>query len=197
MIIGITGSIGSGKSTVAKIFSKYRYNRIDADEISHQLMNKDSETYDKIVLEFGSEILDKDKNIVRPKLGDLVFNDIKKLKKLNKIMHPLILKEIKNKIIHIQKRFQDKTKIVIDTPLLLETKTKNLVDKVVVIKANKNKIIKRNKKFSKKQIERILKNQMPLDEKIKYADFVIENNQDLNHLEIQVKNIIKAIEKIK
>lgn len=191
MIIGITGSIGSGKTTVAKLFSKHWYNRIDADEIGHQIIKKNSITYRKIIKEFGNKILDKDKNINRKKLGDFVFNDARKVKKLNSIMHPLILKEIKNKIIQIQKRCQDKTRIVIDAPLLLETNTKNMVDNVIVIKTDTDKIIKRNKKFSKEQIEKILNQQMPLNEKLKYADFVIDNNKDLEHLKKQVRNIVK------
>ncbi|MEK6828368.1 MAG: dephospho-CoA kinase [Nanoarchaeota archaeon] len=196
MIIGITGSIGCGKTTVAKLFEKFNYHRIDADKISHQLMKRDSEAYNNIVSEFGNEILDRSKNIVRTELGDLVFNDTRKLKKLSKIMHPLILKEIKNKIIQMQKRFQDKTKIVVDAPLLLETKSGSFVDKIVVVKADKNKVVKRNKKFSNGQIERILKSQMPLNEKVKHADFVIDNNSDFKHLETKVKNLIKTIEKI-
>ena len=96
----------------------------------------------------------------------------------------------------MQKRFQDKTKIVVDAPLLLETKSGSFVDKIVVVKADKNKVVKRNKKFSNGQIERILKSQMPLNEKVKHADFVIDNNSDFKHLETKVKNLIKTIEKI-
>src|SRR3989344_1345761 len=98
MIIGITGPIGSGKTTVAKLFSRHWYDRIDADEISHQIMKNNSVVYKKIIQEFGNKILDKNKNIDREKLGDIVFNYATKLKKLNSIMHPIIINEIKNKI---------------------------------------------------------------------------------------------------
>ena len=195
MIIGITGSISSGKTTVAKLFGRHWYNRIDADEIGHEIIKKNSFAYKKIIKEFGNKILDKNRNINRNKLGDVVFNNDKTLKKLNSITHPIIIKEIKNQIKKIKQKCGDKPKIVIDAPLLLETNTKGLVDKIIVVKCDKENIIKRlNRKYPKAKIERILKSQMPPDKKLKYADFVIENNRDLRHLEKQVTNIIKKVE---
>ena len=195
MIIGITGSIGSGKTTAAKIFSRHWYTRIDADEIGHQII-KNKEVKDKIIKNFGNSVLDKNKQIDRAKLGDIVFDNSAKLKKLNSITHLPIIKKIKNRVKNIEKKCGDKTRIVIDAPLLLETKTKNLVDKVVLIKANKENILKRlNRKYPKGKIERILKAQMPPNKKIKYADFVIDNNKDLKHLEKQVKEIINKLDK--
>ena len=196
MIIGITGSIGSGKTTVIRLFSRHWYNRIDADEIGHEMLKKDSIVYKKIIENLGNGILDKKKSIDRKKLGDIVFKDNKKLQKLNSIMHPIIIENIKNQIKKIKKKCKDKTRIVIDAPLLLETKTKNLVDKVIVVKCDKKNIIQRlNKKYPEEKIEKILKSQMLLNEKIKYADFVIDNNRDLKHLEKQVKKIIQKLEK--
>jgi len=98
MIIGITGSIGSGKTTAAKIFSKYHYTRIDADEIGHELLKSNKKIKNKLITYFGNEIIGKNGNIDRKKLGGIVFNDKNELKKLNSIMHPLIINEIKNKI---------------------------------------------------------------------------------------------------
>lgn len=193
MILGITGSVGSGKTAVAKLFSRHHYSRIDADEIGHNLIKKNPEIYKKIIKEFGNPILDKNKNINRKKLGDIVFNEPKKLKKLNFIMHPLIINEIKSSIKKIRQKCGNNADIVIDAPLLLETKAKNLVDKIIVVKCSKKNILKRNKKFSKQQIEKILKTQMPLSEKLKYADFVIDNNKDSRHLERQVKNIVQQL----
>lgn len=196
MIVGITGSIGSGKTAAAKLFSKRHYSRIDADGIGHGLIEKGSAAYKKIIAEFGIGILGKDKNIDRKKVGDAVFYDEIKLKKLDSIIHPAIIDEIKNRIKEIKHKCGDKTKIIIDAPLLLEIKAKNLVDTVIVVKCNKENILKRlNKKYPKDKIERILKVQMPLDEKMKYADFVIDNNGSFEHLENQVKKIIQKLEK--
>jgi dephospho-CoA kinase len=195
MIIGITGSIGSGKTTAAKIFSRHWYSRIDADGIGHAVLDKNSQVRKKIIKEFGSNILGKNKNISREKLGDIVFNDGKKLNLLNSIMHPAIIKEIKNKIKKIKQKCGDKARIVVDAPLLLETKTKDFADRIIVVKCDNGNIIKRlNKKYPKDKIERILNSQMPLDEKLKHADFIIDNNRDLVHLENQVKKIIKKLE---
>ena len=194
MIIGITGSFGSGKTTIAKIFSRQWYNRIDADEIGHQIIKKNPAAYKKIVEAFGDKILYKNKNVDRKKLGDAAFDNKTQLKKLNSIMHPIILKEIKNSIKKIKQECGPKARIVIDAPLLLETKAKNLVNKIIVVKCDMESISKRSdKKYPKEKIERILKAQMPLDEKIKHADFVVDNNGDLRNLEKQVTNIIKAI----
>ena len=83
---------------------------------------------------------------------------------------------------------------MIDAPLLLETKTKNLVDKIIVVKIDKETIIKRlNKKYSKEKIERILNAQMPIEEKLRHADFVVDNNRDLIHLKKQVTKIVNEI----
>ena len=198
MIIGITGSIGSGKTTAAKMFSRHWYTRIDADEIGHELIKKDKSAYKEIVGIFGNGIIDKNGSIDRKKLGDLVFNDHKKLKKLNSILHPFIIKEIKNQIEKIKNKCGAEAKIIIDAPLLLETGAKNLSDKIIILKSDKKNAIGRLKKTHPKgKIEKILNAQMPLKDKLKYADFVIENNKDLKHLEKQVEKIIQLLEKNK
>ena len=195
MIIGITGSIGSGKTTAAKIFSRHHFIRIDVDGIGHNIIKKNSTAYRKILKAFRNKILDKNKSIDRKKLGDIVFNDNKKLKKLNSITHPIIIHEIKNQIKKIKEKCGNKTKIIIDAPLLLETKAKNLADKIVVVKSDRANILKRlSKRYPKEKIEKILNAQMPLDEKLKYADFVIENSGSLRYLEKQVDYIIKKLE---
>lgn len=195
MILGVTGSVGSGKTTVAKLFSRHWYKRIDADEIGHEIIKRNSIVYKKIVNNFGNEILDKNKNIDRKKLGDIVFNDINKLKRLDSITHPLIIKEIKTQIKKIKNNCGNKTKIVIDAPLLLETNTKDLVDKIIVVKCDTENIMKRDKKYPKQKIERILNSQMPLDEKLKYADFVVDNDKDITYLKNYVDHIVEELQK--
>ena len=194
MILGITGSIGSGKTNTAKLFRKYGFRVISADKAGHEIIKKNSAAYKKIVKIFGNEILDKNKSIDRKKLGDIVFNDTGKLKKLNLVTHLRIIKEIKNQIKKIKSKHGNKTNIMVDAPLLLETMAKNLVDKIIVVKCDKEKIIKRlSKKYPKEKIERILNAQMPLIEKVKYADFVIDNNKDIAYLKKQVAEIVEEI----
>lgn len=195
MILGITGSIGSGKTAAAKLFGKRHYFRIDADKISHDLMKNSFEIRKRLIKIFGNGILGSGKKIDRKKLGSIVFSDGKKLKKLNSIMHPAIIAEIRNKIKKIKIKCKSKTKIIIDAPLLLETKAKDLADKIIVVRADAGKIIKRSKRFSGEEIKAILRRQMPLEEKLKYADFAIDNNKGMRHLEKQVIEVIGALEK--
>ena len=193
MILGITGSIGSGKTTAAKLFSKYHFNRIDADEIGHELLKSNKNLKNKIIKDFGKEILGKNKNIDRKRLGDIVFNDRNKLKKLNTLMHPLIITEIKNQIKKIQNKCGADAKIIIDAPLLLEVGADKLVNKVIVVKAFHENVIAGNKHFSMEQLEKISMNQMPLAEKLKKANFMIDNTKDVNHLKKQIKEIVNKL----
>jgi len=187
MIIGITGIFGSGKTAVANLFTKHGYKVINADEIGHNLLNK-KPIKNKLVKEFGKSIL-TNKKINRRKLKDIVFNNHKKLIKLNKIIHKPIIKEIKS----IIKRNKN---IVIDAALLIEAKALNLVDKLIVVKINKKEQLKRTlkkKKYNKKEVNNILKSQLSQKEKLKYADIVVDNSKDINNTKKQVKEIIPRL----
>jgi len=179
MIIGITGSFGSGKTTIANIFKNYGFRVINVDKLYHYIYNKPL-LKNRIKKEFNTTN--------RNKIKKIVFSDSRKLKKLNKITHPLIIKEIK-------KLIKNKN-IIIDAPLLLEAKAQSLVDKVIVVKANKKNSIKRilkKKKYSKKEIGQIIKSQMPLKKKLKYADFVVDNNKSVKDVREQVKGIVDKL----
>lgn len=191
MIIGITGSIGSGKSTAAKIFEKYGFEVINADELYHKISKPNKLIYRKIIKEFGEKIINPDKSINRDKLKKIVFSDDKKLKKLNSITHPIIISEIKRLI----KKNKNKN-IIVDAPLLLESDAKNLVDGIIVVKCNDKiriqRLVKKGK-LTQEQIKKITKSQMPLNKKLGLADFVINNSGNLNYLENQVKDAVKKL----
>lgn len=184
MIIGITGSFGSGKSTVAKMFKNYGFRIINIDKLYHNIYSKDKSLQKKIIKEFGT--------INRVELKKIVFKDSKKLRKLNQLTHPLILKETKK----IIKNSINKN-IVIDAPLLLESDAKKLVDKIIVVKSTKKnsiqRIRKKNKKYTLKEINEIMNSQMSLKEKIKYADFVVDNDKTVSNTKKQVNKIIKKL----
>lgn len=120
-VIGLTGGIASGKSTVSKLLKKMGAVVIDADIVSREIMVKGTEAYNKIVEYFGREILKEDGEIDRKKLGNIVFADRRKLKKLNEITHPIIIERIKEKIEEERKKNQQKA-IVLDAALLIEMK---------------------------------------------------------------------------
>ena len=181
MIIGITGSFGSGKTTVANLFAKHGFKVINVDKLYHGIYKKNKSLKNKIKKEFGT--LDKNK------IKKIVFSDYVQLKKLNKITHPIIIKEIK-------KMINNKKSIVIDIPLLFEAKIQNLFDKIIVVKCDKQTQIKRilkKKKHTKTEINNIIKSQIPLNKKIKHADFVVDNDKTIKKTQGQVKKIVDAI----
>jgi len=189
MILGITGIFGSGKTTVAKLFAKYGYKHINADEIGHQLLNKSS-IKNKVIKAFGKSILTNNK-IDRRKLKDIVFINHKELIKLNKIIHPEIIREISS----IIKGSKNKN-IMVDGALLIETKSLNLIDKLIIVKINKKeqlKRIKNKKKYTKTEINNILKSQLSQNQKLKYADYILDNSKSLKKTEKQVKKVVNEI----
>src|SRR3989338_3190129 len=191
MILGITGTIGSGKSAAAGIFEKYGFKVINADELYHKISKPNKLIYGKITKEFGKKILNPDKSINRDKLKKIVFSDDKKLKKLNSITHPTIIFEIKKLI----KKFKN-SNIIVDAPLLLESDAKKLVDKIIVVRCDDKVRIKRllkKGKHSQKEIREITKSQMPMEKKLKFADFVIDNSGYLRNLENQVRTIVNKL----
>ncbi len=204
MIIGITGSFGSGKTTVSDILKKYGFEVINADELYHGIYEKDSSLKNKIMKEFGT--------LDRNKIKKVVFSDCKKLQKLNQITHPIIIKEIKNRIDSIiklsnkkniqktkKKENNEEIKIVLDVPLLIEAKMQGMVDKIIVVKCDEKIQIKRllNKgKHTKEEIKNILKSQMPIEKKLKYADFVVDNSWKIEKTEGQIKDMVAKLKKL-
>jgi len=190
MIIGITGSFGSGKSTVARAFKKYTDGIIiDADKIARDLEKPNKTLWKKIVGEFGKKIL-KNNEIDRKKLADIVFSDDRELKRLNKITHPYIIKEIKKRIRDSNREF-----MILDVPLLIEADILKMVDKLVVVKTNRKVLMKRlAKRYMKKEILKRIKSQLSLRNKIKLADYIVDNGKSLKDTEYRVRRIWEAIE---
>jgi dephospho-CoA kinase len=191
VVIGLTGSFGTGKSTVAKIFKSRGAKVLDADAIARGFLNKGSQVYKKTVALFGAGILDKAREIDRKKLGDIVFGNKICLKKFNAVIHPLVIRGIKGKLKQLKKGV-----IVLDAPLLLEAGFKKAVDKVVVVKLSQDLQIKRlikKKGISRVKIMQIIKSQIPLREKLRLADFIIDNNGSLSQTRKQVDLIRRKL----
>ncbi len=196
LIIGLTGGIGSGKSTVAQMFEELGAEILDADKIGHQLILPHTPVWEKIVSSFGKDILQKDLYINRKKLGNLVFNDYRLLKKLNEIMHPQIIKIIEEKIRKEKsKKCQndlDKSILIIEAALIYETKLEKLMDKIIVVSIQEEEQIKRLRErnaLSREDILKRIRAQFPLEEKIKKADYIVDNNHSLDCTRKQVKRI--------
>ena len=174
MIIGITGSFGSGKTTVAKMFAKLGAYAIDADKIYHSLIRPGKSCYKKIVRQFSKGILGRTGQIDKQKLGKIVFKDKAKLKTLNRLTHPEVIKEIKK----IIKAGKGKV-IVIEAPLLIESGFYKQVAKVILVANDREEQVKRVREgrgLAAKEIFKRIRMQMPFKKKLAFADFIIDNS---------------------
>jgi dephospho-CoA kinase len=196
-ILGITGSFGSGKTTVAQLFGNRGAKVLDADKITHDLLLPTTCCFKRIIKYFGVEML-KQGRIDRRKLAKIVFDDPKSLKKLCSILHPEVIKEIKQtaKKYRAQK---SKAFLIIDAPLLFEVGLQAFCDGVAVVRAKKDIQIKRLQKrdgLIKKEILKRMKAQMPIAEKIARADFVIDNQGSINQTKKQVEALWQELKKM-
>ena len=194
-VIGLTGSIASGKSTVSKMLSDLGYPIIDCDDINHRLLKKARSGYNAVLKEFGDEILDETGQIDRKKLGKMVFNDRTLKEKLNQILHPLIKKQVIEEI----ELYKPHDFVFLDCPLLYETDFHKLCDLSVVVYVNMDTQIRRLMDRDKVTFPEALKRiyaQMSLDEKLELADFVIDNCHSLGDLEWQIKQLLFRLERM-
>jgi len=191
IILGITGSFGSGKTTVARILASFGAKVIDADRIAHIVIRPGSRAYKKIISVFGKAILKKNKAIDRNKLGKIVFDNKPLLKKLNNIVHPEVIKAIRGNI-----RSCPQKVIILDVPLLIESGLVKLVDKFIVVTITKKKQLERlsmKTSLSEADILRRIKSQIPLRKKIELADFVIDNSGNVKKTKKQLEQIRRLL----
>ncbi len=192
MIIGLTGGLGCGKSEVAKILKKRGLMVISADEVAHHLLEEDF-VKSRIREIFGEVVFTPNGKVDRKKLAGIVFSDEEKLHKLNSILHPLIRRVINAEIAKARERGEN---LVVEIPLLLESKGAYDVDVIVVVSAPLNKVIKRLKEkrgWSEEEIKRRLSKQMPLKQKERLADHVIRNDGTLADLEAKVNALLEKL----
>ncbi|HBO85274.1 MAG: dephospho-CoA kinase [Deltaproteobacteria bacterium GWC2_42_11] len=195
MLIGLTGGIASGKSLVAKYLKELGAHIIDADEISRRITVPGMPAYNDIVTEFGMGILNPDRTINRKKLGNIVFKNRELLKRLNQITHPGIIEEENRAIRDIFSRDPDAI-IVVNAALLIESGHYKEMDRVIVVYVDEEtqikRLMERDGLSEDESMERIL-SQMPLKEKIKFANFVADNTNDADKTKQEVMNIFKKL----
>lgn len=186
-LFGLTGGIGTGKSTVCHLFRKKGAAVFNMDETAREIVLPGKDAYNSIVEWLGQDILLSDQTLNRKKIADIVFNNPDKRKKLESITHPLIIKESMQQI---QKADQQGFPvIIIEIPLLFETGLQSLFKPIIlVISADPIRIdrIKKRDQASEAEVLQRMKAQIPQEDKIKMADYIINNNGDLNDLETQV-----------
>lgn len=195
MIIGITGSIGTGKSTVSNYLISKGYSVVDADKISKGAYNIGSNGYKAILEVFGVEILNSNGEVDRKKIKKIVFDNSNMLQRLNMAIHPIIINEIEKEI---EILLESQNVVFLDAPLLIETELNKKVNKIIVVICDKNeqinRIIKRDKITADMAIS-IINSQMSIDEKLKFADYIVYNNSTIENLYSQVDEIILEIKK--
>ena len=199
LIVGLTGGYASGKSTVAKMFVELGATLIDADRLAREVVKPDKQAWFEIVAHFGKGILLKSREIDRKTLGEIVFGSDAEREKLNAIVHPRVLDEELKAIEEIKGRELDAI-LILSVPLLIESGHYKLCDKIVVVIVDKDTQIKRLMErdgFSREESVRRISAQMPLSEKVTYADFVIDNSGSGQETELQVKEVFKELRMLK
>ncbi|WP_067842907.1 dephospho-CoA kinase [Amphibacillus sediminis] len=190
-IIGLTGSIATGKSTVATLFNNDGIPVVDADQIARQVVEPDRDAYKQIIKTFGHDLLKADQTLDRKKLAKLIFNDPIKRQALNQIVHPAITDAIiaeRDALIKQQPHL-----IVLDIPLLYENELTHLVDQVIVVytpvDVQVKRLMKRNQ-LTKQEAEARINSQISIELKAQWANFVIDNSGALEQTEHQYDQII-------
>jgi len=195
LIIGLTGGIATGKSTVANMFVEHGIPVVDTDKISFDLLRKGNNAYNEVLALFGVEILLTNGEINRKKLGKTIFNDSLIRKKVNNIIHPKV-KSVALSEITRHEELGVKI-VVIDVPLLFETDFAKLVDKTIVVytppELQLERLISRDL-ITKEYASLKINSQMPIDEKVKLSDYVINNSKSILTTKKEFNSIIKEIE---
>lgn len=191
MIIGLTGSIASGKSTVSNMLKVLGYPIIDADIVARIVVEKGTETLEMITEVFGQQVIAEDGSLNREKLGGIIFSDPSKRKTLNDIIHPAIRAEMLRQKEQLLK--EGYPTIIMDIPLLFESKLQSYVEKILVVTVTEEMQLERlmaRNNFTLEEAKARIQSQLPLSIKEKEADAVIYNNGTLESTEQQLKKIL-------
>lgn len=193
--VALTGGIASGKSVVAALLEEKGCYIHRADQVAHQLMEPQSPAWEKIVVHFGRDILNPDKTINRAKLGKIVFADEKERNFLNNILHPLVL-ERKRQVIELLEKDGNYKIFVSEAALTIEAGFSSFFDKIVVTHCSQEIQIRRlieRDKISREEAKRKILAQMPAEERLKYADYIIDTSGTIEETRAQTEKIYENL----
>jgi dephospho-CoA kinase len=195
LVVGLTGGVASGKTTVSRILQQEGAYLIDADLIARELVQPQTPAWSELIRIFGREILEKDESINRKALADRVFSCPQKRGQLEKILHPQISREIDRRIEAIRKKDPEAV-VVVDAALLVETGAHRRMDKLIVVTATEAQQVERLGRrtgAAPQEARGILSAQMPLAEKLNVADFIIRNEGTLEETIRRAKEIFQEL----
>ncbi len=194
-VIGLTGGIGSGKSTVSQFLAELGAVILDADRVGHEALKPGTEVCREVVAAFGRQILTPGGNIDRAKLGGIVFDNPESLSQLNRIMHPRMYDMVKARL--EEYRRQGAGVVVLEAPLLVEAGWTSLVDEVWVTVASEATVLRRLKRrtgLSESESLARIRSQLSLEERIKHADVVINTDCSLDELKARVGELWRELD---
>ena len=198
MLLGVTGGIASGKTTVANMLEEMGAPIVDFDLIARQVVEPDKVAWKKIIEYFGEQVLQPDRTIDRQKLSKIVFGDLEKRKKLEEFTHPPIYDEFFKQVNDIAAKDPEAI-IQVVVPLLVELNLQYLFDKLLVVHISRElqvtRLAERNS-IPEEEASNMLSAQLPIDEKVKFANFVIHNDGDLEHARTQAETVWKQLKDI-
>ncbi len=198
LLLGITGGIAGGKSTVSRMLAELGAPLIDFDELARRVVAPGTEGYRRIVDYFGRQVLAADGTLERKKLSELVFGDLEKRRKLESFTHPPIYEEFYREIEQITAR-DPQAIIQVAVPLMVELNLQYLFDRIVVVTVpfaiQLERLMARDA-ISRAAAECIIASQLPIEEKVPFADFVVDNSRDLAYTRCQVEEIWRRLEKL-
>ena len=195
ILVGLTGGIATGKSTVAGMFKRCGAVIIDADALARDVVQPGKPAWREIVSTFGKTVLNPDRTVNRPTLGTKVFGHPAKLRQLEHIIHPRVARE-QIRLTKQAARKDPKAIVIYDVPLLFEAGIDTRVDATIVVNADRETQIARLKKrngLSRAEALRRIKSQMPLTNKCRRADYVLDGTLSLPQLKKQVQSLYQSI----
>jgi len=195
ILIGVTGGIACGKTEVCMVFEKRGATILSGDQIGKEVVEENKKVLNQLVKAFGKEILTKNQTLNRRKLGEMAFASKESREKLNKIVHPYLLSELRKRIEQLRKK-DNKRVVVIDAALIVEWGWQDELDYLFFVESKKGDKIKRlreEKGYSRKEAQDRIKSQLPEITKRRLADFVIRNDKDLAELREKANRVWKEI----